>query len=381
MRNSLLGHHLAHHRIGRIGLVDGDDRIGAAEGRPGDDAILPGLLLILQDRVVGHVDVAFLHVEVAGDRRKIERLHVGEVGEAHLVEVGQLVARRIDADVVRVAPQREHRIAGARDRRPRRHGRALGILRRGVPVGEQLGPGLEAGRLRCLVDVFLGRVRRVELLEVMRRQEHREGAVGAILVGDGGQEQRRWRGVGEAHRVVVDLLDLGGRAVGVLDPARQGRRQLLVEQDVVVPEQDVVGGEGLAVRPARALAQVDRPDLVVGRGLGARARSWARSWRRRARSGTARRRRCGCSCWRRPARGRRGATPRHTRPPSRPPAPPAASREGAGRPAAACRPSPARPAKATPCRGRLAPALRPRPAGLRLPPARSAPPGVSSPVS
>ena len=108
----------------------------------------------------------------------------------------------------------------------------------------------------------------MELLEVVRRQEHREGAVGAVLVGDGGQEQRRRRGVGEAHRVVVDLLDLGRRAVGVLDPARQGRRQLLVEQHVVVPEQDVVGAERLAVRPLRALAQLDRPDLVVGRRLG-----------------------------------------------------------------------------------------------------------------
>ncbi len=152
-------------------------------------------------------------------------------------------------------------------RRPRRHGRAFGVLRRGVPVGEQLGPGLEAGGLGRLVDVFLGGVRRVELLEVVRGQEHREGAVGAVLVGDRGQEQGRGSGVGEAHPGVVDLLHLGGRAVGVLDPARQAGRQLLVEQHVVVPEQDVVGREGLAVRPACALAQVDRPALVVGRGL------------------------------------------------------------------------------------------------------------------
>ncbi len=188
---------------------------------------------------------------------------------SHLVEIGQLVAGRVDADVVGIAPQGEHRIARPRDRRPRRHGRAFGVLRRGVLVGEQLGPGLEARRLCRLVDVLLGGVRRVELLEVVRRQEHREGAVGAVLVGDGGEEQGRRRGVGEAHRGVVDLLDLGGRAVGVLDPARQAGRQLLVQEHVVVPEQDVGGGEGLAVRPLRALAQLDRPGLEVGRGLGA----------------------------------------------------------------------------------------------------------------
>ena len=119
MRKSFVRHHLAHLRIGRVGLVDGDHRIGAAEGRPGDDAILPGLLLLLQDRVVGHVDVALLHVEVAGDGGEVERLRVGEVGEAHLVDIGQLVAGRVDADVVGVAPQREHRIAGPRSPAPR----------------------------------------------------------------------------------------------------------------------------------------------------------------------------------------------------------------------------------------------------------------------
>ena len=54
--------------------------------------------------------------------------------------------------------------------------------------------------------------------------------VGAVLVGDRRQEQRRRCRIGEAHRVVVDLLDLGRRAVGVPDPAGEARRQLLVEQ-------------------------------------------------------------------------------------------------------------------------------------------------------
>ncbi len=110
----------------------------------------------------------------------------------------------------------------------------------------------------------LGVVARVELLEIVRRQEHREGAVGAVLVGDRRQEQRGRCGIGEAHRVVVDLLDLGRRAVGILDPAGQGGRQLLVEEHIVVPEQDVVGAERLAVGPLGPLAQLDGPGLEVG---------------------------------------------------------------------------------------------------------------------
>ena len=212
----------------------------------------------------------------------------------------------------------------------------------------------------------------MELLEVVPRQEHREGAVGAVLVGDRRQEQRRGGGVGEAHRVVVDLLDLGRRAVGVLDPARQGGRQLLVEQHVVVPEQDVVGREGLAVRPLGALAQLDGPGLVVGRRRRHSRRSWARSWRRRARSGTAHRRPRARSCWRRPGRGTRGATCRHTRRPSRPSARPAASRAGGHRRRAACPPSPDRRARVLPCTC-LAPWWRRRaPTGWRRPPRRRA---------
>ena len=86
-------HQLADLRIGLVGHVEGDHRIRAAEGRPGDDAILPGLLLLLKHRIVGHLDVPLLHVEVAGDRGEVQRLLVGEVGEAHLVDIGQLVAR------------------------------------------------------------------------------------------------------------------------------------------------------------------------------------------------------------------------------------------------------------------------------------------------
>ena len=87
-------HQLADRRIGRVGHVEGDHRIRAAEGRPGDDAVLAVLLLLLQHRIVGHLDVPRLHVEVAGDGRQVQRLLIGEVGEPDLVDVGQLIAGR-----------------------------------------------------------------------------------------------------------------------------------------------------------------------------------------------------------------------------------------------------------------------------------------------
>ena len=117
---------------------------------------LPVFSCSFEDRVVGHLDVAFLHVEFAGDRRQVQRLRVGEVGEAHLVDVGKLVAVLVDADVVRIALQREHRIADAAGRNPGRHRRTLGILRRRVPAREQLGPGLEPGGGRLLSRSSLG---------------------------------------------------------------------------------------------------------------------------------------------------------------------------------------------------------------------------------
>ena len=184
---------------------------------------LPALLVLLEDRVVGHLDVALLHVELTRDRRQVEGLDVGEEGEADLVEVRELVAVGIDAHEVRVAPEREDLVAHPRDRHPRAHGRALGVLERRVLGREQLGPGLEAGRLDELVDVVLLRVFGVEALQVVGGQEGSVGAVTAVLVGERGQEERRRLLVREAHRLGVDLLDGRRGAVGCCAATREWR--------------------------------------------------------------------------------------------------------------------------------------------------------------
>ena len=97
-------------------------------------------------------------------RREIQRLDVGKEGEAHFIDIGQLVAGRIDADIIRVAPQGEDRVGGPRNRCPSCHGRAFRVFRGGVTIGKKLSPGLESGCRRCFFDIGLGRVRLVEFL-------------------------------------------------------------------------------------------------------------------------------------------------------------------------------------------------------------------------
>ena len=194
-------------RVRLVGLVEGDHGVGAAEGRPGDDAVLPALLVLLEDRVVRHLDVPLLHVHLAGDRGQVERLDVGEEGEADLVEVGQLVAVGIDADEVRIPPEGEDLVAHSGGRHPGRHRRPLRVLERRVAGGEELGPRLEARRLDELVDVFLLRVLGMELLQVVGRQEDRVGPIAAVLVGQRRQEEGGRLLVAEANGLRVHLLD------------------------------------------------------------------------------------------------------------------------------------------------------------------------------
>ncbi|CAA9575586.1 MAG: hypothetical protein AVDCRST_MAG18-2504, partial [uncultured Thermomicrobiales bacterium] len=69
-----------------------------------------------------------------------------------------------------------------------------------------------------------------------------------VQPGEGRQEEAVRLLEAEPDGVPVDLLD--GRRVDA--PARG---QLLIELDGLVPEEDIIGGERLAVRPAQPLAQ------------------------------------------------------------------------------------------------------------------------------
>ena len=65
----------------------------------------------------------------------------------------------------------------------------------------------------------------------------------------------------DLHGEIVDLFDLVDLRIGDRPPARADLAQELVER-----EDDVVGGERLAVMPDHALLQVERVDFPVGRG-------------------------------------------------------------------------------------------------------------------
>jgi hypothetical protein len=103
-----------------------------------------------------------------------------------------------------------------------------------------------------LQNFLLGRVLAVELLEVVRRPEQEERR-GARLAFDK-------IGVGlvpaVADRPLVDDLDLRRLAVDEEFDGRTGRRQFAVVGDILPEEAEVVGGEGVAIRPFVAGAQL-----------------------------------------------------------------------------------------------------------------------------
>ena len=92
----------------------------------------------------------------------------------------------------------------------------------------------------------------MELLQVLGGLE--DGILPVAVVLGGELQQEVGVGVLEcpADGQVVDLFDQDGGAVLVQHPARDGGHEVLVQEHVLVPEHDVVGGEGRAVRPLRS---------------------------------------------------------------------------------------------------------------------------------
>ena len=118
--------------------------------------------------------------------------------------------------------------------------------------GEAQLPGLIALGLGQIVGVLV--VLDVILAQVVLGSPHRIVGSGALHLGDeggGGLVE------GHHHSVVVPLGDLGGLPhVHVGDAGGQDGVQVLLSGNVLIPEHEVISGEGSAVGPLHALAQV-----------------------------------------------------------------------------------------------------------------------------
>src|SRR5262249_2589542 len=111
-------------------------------------------------------------------------------------------------------------------------------------------PGVldERGEL-ILVGVFV-----VELLQVMPRRENKD----RVGPGKRRQEQRVRLRPGVADRRLVDYLEFWRLAAGHHLHGQAARRQLLIADDILKPITEIVGREGLAVRPFVARTQMQR---------------------------------------------------------------------------------------------------------------------------
>ena len=189
-----------------------------------------------------------------------DQLRIRDI-EHHLVGVGQLLALLVDAVVVRVA--REHEALRRRLvlQHPRIERRQLRIVvavlvvaavmqRRPARLAGILDRFLELGR----VGVFL-----VELLEVMAGPEDEQRRSARQLR----QELGVRLGPRIAHGQRIGELDLCRLVANLQGGRHAGRHQFLVVRDVFPEIAERFGGEGLAVGPLVALAQLESEDAAL----------------------------------------------------------------------------------------------------------------------
>ena len=187
-----------------------------------------------------------------------------------LVDVGELVARGVDLEVVRVADEGEALLTHVRrGRDPGGHERALGVVvlgRLAVPTDVRREPLVvvrEAVALHDGGDV-LGVLVDRELIEVVRGVLRHHHAVrrGQVL-----QQRRVGLAPAEAEGQVVD--DLEGRRLA-RDPEVAVAAVEGLEQDLFEEPGDVGGAVRMAVAPAQAFAERERVRRPVFGDLPAR---------------------------------------------------------------------------------------------------------------
>ncbi len=210
-------------------------------------------------------DVPVLHVDLAGEHVEEERFDVLIDREGDAIEIGQLGALAVDLPEIGIALDDNARGAAdiGLDDDPRVENRLVRVApaRRDLDVAvlgaEEIGPAGHAGRLDHVVQlvVVLGQ----ELTGVVLAEQRRMLAErrGELL-----EEQAVGAGELELDGVVVDLGDRRSLTLDRKD-AGDDAVEIGILDAVLDREHDIVGGEGLAVRPFHALAQMEDEGRAV----------------------------------------------------------------------------------------------------------------------
>ena len=139
--------------------------------------------------------------------------------------------------------------------------------------GVEIPPGAVGEKSCPSVEPTLGNSGLQSLLVIGRFHMELGGIVMGRkqISGQGGdpiQEHRVGVGEGKDDGMFVGKLHRHGRAFGARHPvAAYGRSDVFVEHDVFLPPCEIVGVEGLAVRPLHSCAQVEGKDCRVFVGL------------------------------------------------------------------------------------------------------------------
>ena len=254
---------LGQHRIGAIRQVGPDGRFGRVRARGEADLVLALRLLLQEQRVVLERQLAIVPVHVAGDDLEPHGLRILQHRRDHRVDVGELIALRIDVVVVGI-PLPDHG-AGRRVLVSPRAGRRdleVQIVREllaGPPrvpdqTADQQGPAIEPVLLGQLVRVLV--VVDVVLLDGLPVEQ--PGAPGSV---EGEVHVPERRGEAELDRMVIDLVH--GHGLARDGEVAHELLDVVVLGDVLPPEQPVVRRVLGAVGEPQALSQREGQRLSV----------------------------------------------------------------------------------------------------------------------
>ena len=268
-------HQVAEHRVGRRVVEEENQRL--VEPVLGQQNVEVALVLVFDvQRIVAQLDeVASLHVQFTGENLQRQHLRILGRGLANVVDVGELIARRVDLEIVGVALEQVFAGADNLAHLPRVHYRELQGLHHTHHVGavpaHQAGPGFqhearplvvaEALFLHDRNDVFDVVVVAMELLQVVGRLHGPSHATATVGMENHLQQPVRRREV-EAEGVIVHRLELG-RLIPAHQPHRVVGVEFLVLHDVLEEEPDILGGDPFPVRPLQAAPQREGPGGAV----------------------------------------------------------------------------------------------------------------------